>query len=160
LPGLPTTNKTPLRSGQRSWSHSRIFSPKSLVKKDINCLTDHPPKSAHPSKVIRIRYFPSLLWQARSANNERTFAPRSLLQEKVVDEISSELLDYDLAKVPNYFKDGKLCNELIPDYMKGFKVDLKNSTVSQQHYNVFIHECIVKPVGRKDFFTINNTPTR
>ena len=60
--------------------------------------------------------------------------------------------------IPNYFRDGKLCDELLPAHLKGFNMDMSNSHLTQSELCHLLYYSCVLPPGRDKLFTPNNIP--
>jgi hypothetical protein len=82
-----------------------------------------------------------------------------LFTQKIALEIIKQT-QADISKVPNYFDGDQLSDELLPSFLRGYRVDLSKMEVDKAQICLFIYECCVLPPGREKLFSPDNIPGR
>ena len=80
------------------------------------------------------------------------------MPDSVLKELGACPDPREVTGIPIYFRDGELCDELLPAHLKGFKMDMSNSHLTPDELCHMLYYCCVLPPDRDKLFTPNNVP--
>ena len=90
--------------------------------------------------------------------NVKDFISTNSLSASVRAELDAEPDPSQCVNIKNYFENDTLQDHLLPPHLKGFRINLDDTHLTQDQINLLIHYCCVLPEGREQLFSPDNEP--